>query len=329
MKVFLCALGMALAVGFPWGAAETLAQPSGQVPRVGILLGRSGVENEANLASFLLGLREYGWIAGQNIVIETRVAAGNPAQYRKLAEELLDLKVSVIVTAGEPLIEAVKQANPSIPIVMAAVGDPIGRGFAASLARPGGSITGVSNLAVGLPAKWLELLKEALPNASRIAVLRNLSNRTHDTFWSDAQAGAKTLGLTVVSVGIRTSADIDEAFTRIAQANVDALLLLPDPITGAQAGRIAAQALLKRLPSVALFRENVVAGVLMSYGPDLRDNHRRAAGYVDKILRGANPGDLPIEQARQFNLVINLKTAKALGLTIPQTLLLRADEVIR
>jgi putative ABC transport system substrate-binding protein len=329
MKVSWCALGMALAVSLLWGAAETLAQPSGSVPRIGVILARSASSNQKNLASLEQGLREHGWIAGQTLLIESRTAEGKPERYGEVAAELVRLKVSVIVAAGEPLIQAAKRASSSIPIVMAAVGDPVGAGFAVSLARPGGSITGVSNLAVGFPAKWLELLKETLPRLARVAVLRNLSNPTHDTFWRASEKAAVALGVKVVSIGIRGPAELEDAFARSSGAGVDAMLVLPDPITGSHSVRVADLALKHRLPSVFLFRENVEVGGFLSYGVNIGDNYRLAAGYVDKILRGANPGDLPIEQARQFDLVVNLRTARALGITIPQSLLLRADEVIQ
>jgi len=305
------------------------AQQSKPLPRIGVLEPRSAAESQPTRESFELGLRELGWVDGQNIVIDYRSSEGKPERYAPLAAELVRLNVSVIVATGEPMIQAVKQATSSIPIVMAAVGDPVARGFAASLARPGGNITGVSNLAVGFPAKWLELIRELLPRAARVAVLRNLANPTHDKLWQEAELGAAALGLKVVSVGVRSAEDLESAFAGAAKEKAAAIAVLPDPITFAYSTRIASLAERQRLPSVYLFRENVVAGGFLSYGVSQRDNWRRAAAYVDKILKGAKPGDLPIEQPTRFELVINMKTAKALGIKIPNSVLLRADEVIQ
>jgi putative ABC transport system substrate-binding protein len=316
-------------MGLCWGAAASLAQSTGQTPRVGILLGRSNPANQRNLAAFEQNLRARGWIPGQSVILETRSAEGKPERYAELLADLLRLKVSVIVVAGEPLIRAAQQATAAVPIVMAAVGDPVGPGFAKSLARPGGNITGVSNLALAFPAKWLELLKQTLPRLARVAVLRNLSNPGHDAFWRETETAAMTLGIGVVSSGYRRAAELEAAIARASAAHAGALLVLPDPLTGAYGGWIAELAVKHRLPTVFPDRDNVAAGGLMSYGIDSADNYRIAAGYVDRILRGADPAELPIEQGRQFVLAVNLKTAKALGIAIPEAVLLRADEAIR
>jgi putative ABC transport system substrate-binding protein len=305
------------------------AQQSKRTPRIGVLESRSTPESQLARESFEVGLRELGWVNGENIVIDYRFHEGKPERYGPLAAEFVHLDVSVIVAAGEVVIQALKQATSSIPIVMASVGDPVGRGFAASLARPGGNITGVSNLAVGFPSKWLELVKEVLPRAASVAVLRNLANPTHDGFWQEAVSGAATLGLEVVSVGIRSAEELENAFAEVAKQKADAIAVLPDPLTFVHSTRIASLAVRHRLPSIYLFRENVIAGGFMSYGVRQRDNWRRAAAYVDKILKGAKPGDLPIEQPTRFELVINMKTASSLGIKIPQTVLLRTDELIQ
>jgi putative tryptophan/tyrosine transport system substrate-binding protein len=323
-RKLLVAAGLLLAA--PLGS---YAQQSKRLPRIGVLEPRSAAESSPTRESFELGLRELGWVDGQNIVIDYRFTEGKPERYAPLVAEFVRLNVSVIVAAGEPVILAAKQATSSIPIVMASVGDPVARGFAVSLARPGGNITGVSNLAVGFPAKWLELIRELLPRAASVAVLRNLANPTHDRLWQEAELGAAALELKVVSVGIRSADDLENAFAGMAKQKAAAIAVLPDPITFAHSTRIASLAERQRLPSVYLFRENVIAGGFMSYGPSQRDNWRRAAAYVDKILKGAKPGDLPIEQPTRFELVINMKTTKLLGIKIPQSMLLRADEVIQ
>jgi putative ABC transport system substrate-binding protein len=238
------------------------------------------------------------------------------------------LRVDVIVTVGDPVILAAKEATTTIPIVMASVGDPVGRGFVASLARPGGNITGVSNLAVALSGKWLEILSEAVPRLSQVAILRNVANPTHPLFWVEADKVAKGLGLKLQSLGVRTPEDIDPAFESMQKERVGAFVTLPDPLLTGQRVRIADLAAKAHLPGIAAFRENAETGTLMAYGPSLAANRRRAAVFVDKILKGARPGDLPIEQPTKFELFINLKTAKALGLTIPPSLLQRADQVI-
>ena len=238
------------------------------------------------------------------------------------------LNISVIVTAGEPLIFAARKANPSTPIVMAAVGDPVGVGFAKTLARPGGNLTGISALITSLVGKWLELLREIAPHATRMVVIRNLGNPTHDKVWSEAEVGAATLGLSVLSLGYRTPGEIEKVLAEARRRKASALVVPADPIVAARQAAIAEFALRNRLPSIYMFREQVVLGGLISYGPSQPGSYHRAAAFVDKILRGANPAELPIEQAREFELVINMKTAKALGLKVPQSVLVRATEVI-
>ena len=212
---------------------------------------------------------------------------------------------------------------------MGAVGDPVGAGFAASLARPGGNITGVSNLAAELPGKWLQLLHEADPRISYVAVLWSPANPTHHAFWKEAQAAARSMGIKLLGVEFNSPDDFERGFSDMALNRVNGLLVLPDPVTASNRVKLAELMARQRLPGIALFRESAEAGFLLSYGVNAFNNHRRAAAYVDRILKGAKPGDLPIEQGTKFDLVINLKTARVLGLTIPQALLARADDVIQ
>jgi putative ABC transport system substrate-binding protein len=263
---------------------------------------------------------------GQNILIEYRYGEGLPA----LASELVSLKVDVIVAVGTAAIRAAKEATGMIPIVMAISADPVGSGFVVSLARPGGNITGLTNLAPELRGKGLELLKEVVPRLSRVAVLSNPANPAHSgAVLKEIKAAARTLGLQIQIVEARRPDDFDSAFHAATKGRSGALSVLGDPILGAHSGKIADLALKYRLPSIFQFRENAEAGGLMSYGPKSDDLWRRAAVYVDKILKGAKPADLPVEQPTKFELVINLKAAKQIGLTIPPNVLARADRVIR
>ena len=279
--------------------------------------------------AFRSGLRDLGYVEGTNLAIEYRWAEGKFERLPGLAAGLIRLPVDVIVAVGDPVIAAVKQATSTIPIVMVAVGDPVGRGFVASLARPGGNLTGISNLAVALTGKWLEILKETVPRLSQVSVLRNSANPTHPLFLTEADRIAPSLGLKLQSVEVHGSDDLDGAFAAMVRLRPGALVVLPDPILSLLlGGRIADLATQNRLPTMFAFRAQAEAGGLLSYGPSLLVNFRRAATYVDKILKGAKPSDLPIEQPAKFELVVNLKTAKTLGLTIPQSLLQRADQVI-
>ena len=302
------------------------AQQAGKVARVGV----GCIAGCPPITAFEEGLRELGWVDGRNIIIEYRSAGGLSERFPEMATELVRLDVSVIVVSGDPMILAAKQATSTIPIVMAGVGDPVGRGFIASLARPGGNITGVSNLAVELTGKWLELLKEAVPQLTKIATLRNPANPTHAVFWREAQDAARALGVYALGAEAKTIEEIEPAFAAMAKERPGGLVVFPDPLFNvSQRVRIASLAERHRLPWITLFRASAEAGALMSYGPSSRENYRRAAAYVDRILKGAKPADMPVEQARYFELVINGKTAKALGLTIPPSILLRADELIQ
>ena len=305
------------------------AQQAAKVPRIGFL-GNSTAALEANLVGpFREGLRELGYVEGRNILIEYRWAEGKNERLPALIAELIALKVDVIVTAGTPAALAVKKATTSIPLVMAAAGDPIGVGLVASLARPGGNVTGLSAIAPELEGKRLELLREVVSKLSHIAVLWNPDNPFQPGSLKETRAAAQVLGIKVQLLGVRTAEDFPAAFAAILKERPDALLVLADRIFLHNRARIVDFEAKRRLPGMYPYRELVEAGGLMSFGPSYADMHRRAATYVDKILKGAKPADLPVEQPTKFDLVINLKTAKALGLTIPPSLLGRADEVIQ
>ena len=320
---FVAALGAVLIA-----PAAGEAQQSGKVWRVAYFDGGAAKTNPAFVDAFRDGLRDLGYVEGKNILIEYRFAEGKYERLPAFAADLVRIAVDVIVCVGDPVILAAKQATSTIPIVMASVGDPVGRGFVSSLAHPGGNITGVSNFAVALSGKWLELLKQVVPNLSRVAILRNADNPTHPLFWAEAQRVAGEVGLAVRSLEVRDAKDIEAAFASMPQERVDAFAVLPDPLLFGQRIQIADLAASARIPGIAAFRENVEVGALIAYGPNLAANRRRAAWFVDKILKGARPADLPVEQPTRFELLINLKTARALGLTIPPSLLLRADQVI-
>jgi putative ABC transport system substrate-binding protein len=298
-------------------------QPRGKVPRIGLL------EDSPYWEAFHQGLRDLGYIEGQNIRIESRLTAGPPARLPDLAAELVQLPVDIIVTGGSPGTQAAQHATTTIPIIMASVGDPVGNGFVASLARPGGNITGLSVLGAGLSTKRLELLHEIVPTLSRVAILWNPANPNQRAHVDALEAGARALGVALQSVEVRTPDEFDLAFTALTQGHPDALYLTADSMHQRYIGRIIAFAATSRLPAMYQVPEQVSAGGLMAYGASLPALFRRAAVYVDKILKGAKPADLPVEQPMKFELVINLKTAKALGLTVPPAILLQATEVIQ
>jgi len=305
------------------------AQQPSKVPRIGFL-GNSTAALEANLVGpFREGLRDLDYVEGQNILIEYRWAEGKYERFPALIAELIALKVDVIVTAGTPASLAVKKATTSIPLVMVAVGDPIGTGLVASLARPGGNITGLSSISAELEGKRLELLREVIPKLSYVAVLWNPANAWAVGAEKEVQAAAQVLRMRVQSLQVRAPEEFDNAFAAIVRERPAALLMLADRLFLHNRARIVDFGAKHRLPGVYPYRELVEAGGLMSFGPSYAGMHRRAAYYVDKILKGAKPADLPVEQPTKFELRINLKTAKALGLTIPQSLLLRSDEVIQ
>ena len=302
-------------------AAE--AQKAGKVWRIGYLRRPSPIP--ADLEAFRQGLRELGYVEGQNIAIEQRYADGVLGRLPALAAELIRLPVDVLVVDGSPTVTAAQAATMAIPIVFTLVSDPVTSGFVASLARPGGNITGLSNNSNELSPKRLQLLKEAVPAASRIAVLHNPDNRGVSSL-SALQAAVSPLTVQVVEA--RSPNEWVSAFAAMDKGRADAITVLADATFVSQRPRLVALTLEHRLPAIFAEREFAEAGGLMAYGPSTQGSFRRAAAYVDKILKGAKPADLPVELPTKFELVINLKTAKALGLTIPQSLLLRADEVI-
>jgi|SRR5712692_10350646 len=304
------------------------AQPAAKMPRVG-LLGLGSAESSPLFEALRQGLRERGWVEGQNIAFEDRTTAGHYSRLPDVAAELVRLKVDVIVTWGTTPALAARKATGTIPIVTTSGSDPVETGLAASLARPGGNVTGLTTSGRELVGKRIELLKETLPGLSRIAVLWNPESRTQLGSLRNAEAAAKSLGLHVQPAEVRRPEDLEKAFASIAQKRPEALVLAPSNMFRAHRARIVALAARHRLPATFWERSYVEAGGLMSYGPDEKAIFRQLANYVDRILKGAKPGDLPIEQPTKFELVINMKTAKALGLTIPPSLLARADEVIQ
>jgi len=304
-------------------------QQAEKVPRIGYLRVTSASDRPPLLDAFRQGLRELGWVEGQNIVIDYRFAEGRLDRLPDLAAELVRLKVDVIVSLGTQGVTAAKNATETIPIVMIAVRDPVGAGLIASLARPGGNVTGVSGYA-GLEtvAKQLELLKETVPKIRRVAILLNPTNAYHSLAMREVNVAAQTLGVQLQLLEARGPNEFDGAFAAMVKERVGALLVLSDVIFNSHASRLADLAARSRLPTAYAVRESVEAGGLMSYGPSFLELYRRSATYVDKIVKGAKPADLPVEQPTKFELVINLKAAKALGLEVPPLLIAQADELI-
>ena len=315
------------AIACPMGVRAQ--QQAGKMSRIGYLGVSSPSDRPLLLDAFRQRLRELGWIEGQNIVIDYRFAEGRLDRLPDLAADMVRLKVDVIVSLGTQGVTAAKNATDTIPIVMIAVRDPIGIGLIASLARPGGNVTGVSGYA-GLEsiAKQLELLKEMVPEASSVAILSNPTNAYHKLAIKEVNIAAQVLGVQLQVVEARDASDFDGAFAAMAKERAGALLVLSDIIFNSHGARLADLATAGRLPTANAVRESVEAGGLMAFGPSFLDSYRRSAEYVDKILKGTKPADLPVEQPTKFELVINLQTAKRLGLTLPPTLLSRADEVI-
>jgi putative ABC transport system substrate-binding protein len=310
-------------------AAE--AQRVGNFPRIGMLsFTAPGTQEESRrIETLKKGLRELGYVEGQTIAIEYRHSGGRDELLPRLAAELVDLKVNVILTYGTKATRAAKQATSTIPIVMLTVLDPVGAGLVPSLARPGGNITGSSEVSEELSAKRLELLKEAVPKAKRIAVLMDPTHPTNALDLKSTKIAAQALGVTLQSLEVRASSELDSALARMIRQHVDALIVLSGDLLFTHRRHILDVASKNRVPAIYGWREGAEAGALLSYGVDIADNYRRAAAFVDKILKGAKPADLPVEQPSKFELVVNLKSAKALGLTIPPSLLQRADEVIQ
>ncbi len=321
---------VALALGILAAPLAADAQQVGKIPRIGVLLGASRETALHNVEAFRQGLRELGYVEGQNLAIEWRYAEGKVERFPDLAAELARLKVDVIVAGPNASGLAAKNATRTIPIVTVLLGDPVGEGFVASLARPGGNITGLTVTASPqIYGKHLQLLKEALPKVSGVAVLWNPGNPAHTLMLREAEVAAQALGLKLQLLEARGPDNFESALAAMTRERAGALLVLtPDLMFFQHRTRLADLAAKRRLPTMFGIRDFVEAGGLMAYGTNIRENFRRAATFVDKILKGAKPADLPVEQPTRFELVINLKTAKALGLTIPWSLLLRADQVI-
>jgi len=322
-------IGFIITLGILLGSLAAQAQQTGNVYRIGFL-GNSTAALEANLVGpFREGLRDLGYVEGRNVLIEYRWAEGKYDRFPALIGELLALKVAVIVTAGTPATLAVKKATTSVPLVMSAVGDPVGAGIVPSLSHPGGNITGLTAISTEMDAKRLELLREVVPSVSYIALLWNAASPLQVLAEKQVQAAAQVLRMRVLSLGVKTEEEIKSALAVMARERPDALLVLADRLLLHHRALIMDFATRHRLPGVHAYRELVEAGGLMSFGPSYADMHKRAAYFVDRILKGAKPGDLPVERPRTFELVINLKVARALGLTIPQSVLLRGTEIIQ
>jgi putative tryptophan/tyrosine transport system substrate-binding protein len=324
-------LGLSALVALRLFAREAAqgARAAGDAPAViGLLAPFTRADTELWHRAFRQGLHDLGWVEGGNIRFEYRYADGQVDRLPELVAELINLKVDVIVTAVTPDALAAAKATKTIPIVMAATGDPVTTGLIASLARPGGNVTGLTQIQTDLSAKRLQLLKEIAPGISRIAALWNPQDAISSLARQEIESAARHLAVELHSLEVRSSDELTTAFASAADAHDDALMVLPSPIFVVNEQRIADFAAKHRLPSMFHLREFVQAGGLLAYGPDRADLFRRAATYVDKILKGANPADLPVEQPTKFQLVINLTTAKALGLTVPRYLLAEADEII-
>jgi putative ABC transport system substrate-binding protein len=321
--VALVALVLWLLAGSP--AVEAQSPP--RFYRIGVLEPTSAATNAANLNAFRQGLRELGYVEGQDFVIEYRSSDGREERYAQLATELVRLKVDLILTRGTPAALAAKNATGSIPVVMTSIGDPVGSGIVASLARPGGNITGLTSVATELYAKRVQLLRELVPRAARIAALFNMGNPAVPAQWKEVETAARSLGLQAQLLDVRRRENVEAAFQSAIQQRADALVVGLDTFLQANQGLIVDLAARHRLPAVYATVE--FAGGLVVYGVNYPEHYRRAAGFAAKIFKGARPADLPIEQAAKFELVINMRTAKALGLTVPPSLLLRADHVIQ
>lgn len=305
------------------------AQQERKIARIGALMTGSPAAAGPYIEAFRQGLRELGYSEGENIAIEYRWVEGKADLFREFAADLLRVKVDLIVAFGTTAVTAAKQATSTVPIIFLAVGDPVGTGIVASLARPGGNVTGLTNISAELSAKLLELLKEVVPGLTRVAVLRNPTNPVSAPQLRWTELAARSLGVQLQVVDVRDPKEFEAAFLSMTRERAGALTVLADPMFLSQRRRIADLAAKSRLPATFNWRQYAEAGGLIAYGPNLADQWRRVATFVDKILKGAKPADLPVEQPTRFELVINLRTTKALGLTIPQSILIRADHVIQ
>jgi putative ABC transport system substrate-binding protein len=308
----------------------SFAQPRAKPAKVGFLYfaSQKSAIDSRRYPAFVRGMAELGYVEGKNLVIEARFADGKAERLPLLASELVRSGVDVIVAGGNAAINAAHQATKTLPIVIAQSPDPVVQGWAASLARPGGNITGLISLASEVELKMVEFMRSVVPGLARLAVLFNPSNRTHAARVAIIRDAAKTFAASIVAARAQTSGEIEHAFEAMARERAQALIVLGDTYFLSQARHIAALALKNRLPSTHTIGDYAEAGGLIAYGPDIPDNFRRAAGYVDKVLKGAKPAELPIEQPRRFELTINMKTARALGVAIPKTLQFQADKVI-
>jgi putative ABC transport system substrate-binding protein len=318
-----------LATFFLTSASLAEAQQPARIPRIGILITASASFYSARVEAFRQRLRELGYVEGKNIVIEYRYAEGKLERLPDLAAELVRLKVDVIVTGGSPAILAAKKASPTIPIVFGTAGDPVGTGLVSSLARPGGNITGLSFMAPDLDGKRLELLKEAFPKVARVAFLWQSGGPRGNLQLTEMEAAAKALGVKLLSLPVRGLDDFESAFARAKRDGAQALITAPNPLINTQQRQVLDFAAKNRLPAMYPTSEFVEAGGLMSYAPNIADLFRRAADFVDKILKGTKPADIPVEQPMKFEFVINLQAAKQIGVTIPPNVLTRADKVIK
>ena len=325
-REFIILLGGAAAA---WPLAAR-AQQGERMRRIGVLVASAEDESDiqARLAGFRQGIEKLGWSQDRNVRIDTRFAAGRADQYQMLAKELVALQPDVILAQGPPITAALQRESRAIPIVFVSVSDPIGPGFVASLARPGGNITGMMQYEAGITGKWLAMLKEISPRLARVALVGNPKTTAYDYFLRATEAAAPSLAIEVVPSRVETAADIERAIGAFARAPNGGLLLPPDSTVTSNRDLIIALAAHHRLPAVYPFRFYVAAGGLMSYGTDQVEILRQAASYVDRILRGAKPADLPVQAPTKYETTLNLKTAKALGIDVPPSLLVRADEVV-
>jgi putative tryptophan/tyrosine transport system substrate-binding protein len=323
------AVGFALSAMLFAFCVPAEAQQPGKIPRLGVLISARPSTASRHIQAFQQGLRELGYIGGKNIVIEYRYAEGKLEPVPKLAAELVRLNVDIIVTDTSNATQAAKDATKTIPVVFTTANDPVGDGQVASLARPGGNLTGLSILALDLNGKRLELLKEAFPNVSRVGFLTRMGTTTGEQRFKEAETAAKGLGLRLQYVGAKGAEDLESAVDAAKRAGVQAILAHPSTFVATNRARIIELTVKNRLPVIYGSRDHAEAGGLMSYGPDLNDNWHHAATYVDKILKGAKPADLPVQQPRKFDFVVNLIAAKQIDVTIPPNVLARADRVIK
>ena len=322
IKVFA---GSAAAAAWPLAAR---AQQHSTVPRIGYLFSFTRAEGEHLWQACRQGLRDLGYVEGQNIILEPRFAEGHNERLPKLAADLVQIKVDVIVTAATPASRAAKAATSTIPIVFVAVGDPVKAGLVATLARPGGNVTGLSLLTSDLSGKRLSLLMETVPKISRVGILMNPDNPISAIFLEETKLAARQLGAELQPLDARSPKEIEQAFAGAAGQRVDAIIVFDDPVLWSYRAQIVALTAARKIPAVYGYRDFVDGGGLMSYGPDRPDQYRRTAIYVDKILKGAKPSDLPIEQPTKFELIVNRKTAKSLGIELPASIIVGANEVI-